>query len=86
MAENAKIDSDGYDGFGAWHLAEDTGPGTDTKEAYKFPFGEFRRAHKSTLIAAKQRAGAWNYADVLNAADKLLEDIPEPDQGRSGGF
>ena len=77
-AENAKVERDGYDGFGEWHLAEDTGENEDTKGRYMFPFGDFDRLHRSALTAAKQRAGEWDYDDVLKAADELLEKIPDP--------
>lgn len=77
--ENAKIGRDGYAGFAEWHLAEDTSENEDTKARYMFPYGDFRRLHRSALIAIKQRAGEWHYDDVLAAADELLEKVPDPD-------
>ncbi|WGH78104.1 hypothetical protein [Jannaschia ovalis] len=77
-AENAKIDRDGYDGFGEWHLAIDTEESEGTKGRFKFVFGDFDRLHRSALIACKQRAGEWGYDDVLAAADDLLAKIPDP--------
>jgi hypothetical protein len=77
-AENAKVARDGYDGFGAWHLAEDTDQNPETKGRYMFPYGDFDRVHRSALTAVKQRAGEWDYDDVLEAADELLAKIPDP--------
>lgn len=77
--ENAKIDRDGYPGFAEWHLAEDTSENEDTKARYMFPYGDFRRLHRAALIATKQRAGEWDYDDILAAADELLEKVPDPD-------
>ena len=44
----------------------------ETKERYGFPYGDFRRVHRSGLIAAKQRAAQNDYADIERAADSLL--------------
>jgi hypothetical protein len=44
----------------------------ETKERFGFPCGDFRRVHRSGLIAAKQRAAQNNYADIERAADALL--------------
>lgn len=75
--ENDFIEQHDYDAFGRWHLAVDTDEGEGTKGHYKFPFGDFRRLHRSALIAIKQRAGEWDYGDVQGAADELLADVPE---------
>ena len=77
-AGNAEIERNGYEGYGAWHLAVRTEENEGTKGRYMFPFGDFRRVHRSALAAAKQRAGEWDYKDVLEAADALLSRIPDP--------
>lgn len=76
--ENAYIDEHGWDAFGQWHLAVDTSENEETKARYKFPYGDFRRVHRSALIAAKQRAGSEDYGSVEDAAGDLLEQVPEP--------
>ena len=70
---NEKIDRDGYDGYGQWHLAVDTEASEDTKDRYGFPFGDFQRVIRSGLIAAKQRAAQNDHDAVEKAADELLE-------------
>jgi hypothetical protein len=79
--ENNFIDENGWVAFAKWHLAYDTESSEETKSRYKFPFGDFRKLHRSALVAAKQRAGSEDYNDVQSAADRLLEGLPgENDQ------
>jgi hypothetical protein len=79
--ENKFIDENGWEAFATWHLAYDTEASEETKSRYKFPFGDFRKLHRSALIAAKQRAGSEDYSKVQSAADRLLEKLPgENDQ------
>ena len=48
----------------------------ETKSRYKFPFGGFRKLHRSALTAAEQRAGSEGYDEVQRATDELLEKLP----------
>jgi hypothetical protein len=74
--ENRFIDENGWEAFAKWHLAYDTEANEETKSRYTFPFGDFRRLHRSALIAAKQRAGSEGYDEVQRATDELLEKLP----------
>jgi hypothetical protein len=79
--EKEFIDENGWEAFAKWHLVYDTEASEETKGRYKFPFGDFRKLHRSALIAAKQRAGSEDYNEVQSAADGLLEKLPgENDQ------
>ena len=79
--ENRFIEENGWEAFARWFLAYDTEASEETKSRYKFPFGDFRKLHRSALIAAKQRAGSEDYNEVQRAADRLLEKLPgENDQ------
>jgi hypothetical protein len=79
--ENRFIDENGWEAFAKWHLVYDTEASEEIKSRYKFPFGDFRKLHRSALIAAKQRAGSEDYNEVQSAADRLLEKLPgENDQ------
>lgn len=80
--ENDQLDRHGYDGFGQWHLAIDTAAGEQTKGRYGFVYGDFRRVHRSGLIAAKQRAAQNDHDDVEAAADGLLDHL---DDSAAGG-
>lgn len=76
-AENAQLERHGYDGFAQWHLAIDTDAGHETKARYGFVYGDFRRVHRSGLIAAKQRAAQNDHDDVEEAADALLSRLDD---------
>jgi hypothetical protein len=77
--ENRFIGENGWEAFAKWHLAYDTEASEETKSRYKFPFGDFRRLHRSALIAAKQRASSEDYDEVQRAAGRLLEMLPGED-------
>lgn len=70
--ENKYVDKHGWGDYAKWFLAVDTDQNDATKEAHKFPYGDFKRVHRSGLIAAKQRAEQQGYHDVAEGADELL--------------
>jgi hypothetical protein len=49
--ENANLERDGWEGYGRWHLAIDDDASPETKQRYGFVFGDFRRVHRSALVA-----------------------------------
>lgn len=75
--ENDFLDKHDWQEYGEWFLALDTEASKETKDHYNFPYGDFRRVHRDGLIAAKQRAGQYDYTDVEEAADDLLELLDE---------
>lgn len=74
---NGKIDRDGWDGYGEWHLAIDTDATQETKDRYGFPYGDFRRVSRSGLIHAKQRASQNGHDEIERVADELLDHLDE---------
>jgi len=78
--ENALVESDGYDGFGAWHLGIDPDASEETKGRYGFPYGDFSTVNRAALIHAKQRASQNDHDEIAAAADDLLQRL---DDGRS---
>ena len=70
--ENAFLESHSWAEYGEWHLGIDESAAEETKDRYGFPYGDFRRVHRSGLIAAKQRAAQNDYTDIEQAADTLL--------------
>jgi hypothetical protein len=70
--ENDFLANHNWDDFGAWHLAIDPDTAEDSKEHYKFPYGDLQRVHRSGLIAAKQRAAQNDYTAIEEMADELL--------------
>jgi hypothetical protein len=45
----------------------------DSEAHYQFPYGNFRKLHRSGVIAAKQLAGQNCYGDIVDGADSLLD-------------
>jgi hypothetical protein len=73
--ENEYLGEHGWDAFGQWHLAIDTTASENTKDRYGFICGDFRRVHRSGLIAAKQRAAQNDHNEIVEVADKLLSSL-----------
>ena len=45
----------------------------ETKGRYAFVFGDFRRIHRSGLIACHYRAAEWDHKEIELAAHELLQ-------------
>ena len=73
--ENDKIERDGYEAYGEWHLAIDTEASEETKGRYRFPYGDFRQVNRNGLVSAKQRAAQNGHDEVERAADGLLDHL-----------
>jgi hypothetical protein len=76
--ENRFIEQHGYSEYGKWHLGIDTKAREDTKEHYKFPYGDFENVHRCGVISAEARAGQRKYADIEAAAAHLHGMIDQP--------
>ena len=72
-AENAYLESHSWGEYGEWHLGLTEGPGDDTKARYAFVYGDFRRLHRSGLIACHYRAAEWRHKEIELAAHELLQ-------------
>jgi hypothetical protein len=70
--ENAFIEREGWTAYSHWHLGIDKSENPETKQAYSFPFGDFRRVHRSGVIAGESRAGQYDHDEVEDALKKLL--------------
>ena len=46
-----------------------------TKARYAFVYGDFRRVHRSGMIACVYRAAEWRHKDVERAAYELLQEL-----------
>ena len=68
--ENEFIRLHGFGEYAKWHLCIDHYP-ENTKQRYKFPYGDFKNVHRSGLLAAKARARQYGYTEMENAAAKL---------------
>jgi len=71
--ENAFLESHSWDDYAAWHLGLTDGAADETKSRYAFVFGDFRRVHRSGLIACQYRASEWEHKEIELAAHELLQ-------------
>jgi hypothetical protein len=71
--ENAYLERHGWDEYSEWHLGLTKGATEETKGRYAFVFGDFRRIHRSGLIACHYRAAEWRHKAVELAAHDLLQ-------------
>ncbi|MFF9114961.1 hypothetical protein ACF09Y_04910 [Streptomyces massasporeus] len=69
--ENAYLDEHGFAEYSRWYLGIDDEMGNETKGRYKFPYGDFDRAHRCGVLSAEVRAGQQKYSDIQNAAAHL---------------
>jgi hypothetical protein len=73
--QNAYLASHSWDEYSAWHLGLTVGANDETKSRYAFVYGDFRRVHRSGLIACVYRAAEWRHKDVELAAHELLQHL-----------
>jgi hypothetical protein len=71
--QNAEIKRDGWDAYAEWHLGLTEGRTDHTKARYGFVFGDFRRVHRSAIIACHFRAAEWRHKAIELAAHELLQ-------------
>jgi hypothetical protein len=71
--ENAYLERHSWEEYGAWHLGLTEGPSDETKARYAFVYGDFRRVHRTALIACVYRASEWRHKEVELAAHELLQ-------------
>ncbi len=74
-AQNAYLERHSWDEYAAWHLGLTEGATDETKARYAFVFGDFRRVHRSGLIACVYRASEWRHKVVEVAAHELLQQL-----------
>ena len=73
QAQNAYLDRHGWAEYGAWHLGLTEGASEETKARFAFVAGDFRRVHRTALIACVYRAAEWRHKEVELVADGLLQ-------------
>jgi hypothetical protein len=71
--ENAYLESHSWEQYAAWHLGLTEGAADGTKARYGFVYGDFRRLHRTGLIACVYRAAIWRHKEVELAAHGLLQ-------------
>ena len=71
--ENRYLESHSWNEYAEWHLGLTEGANDETKARYAFVCGDFRRVHRSGLIACRYRAAEWRHKAVELAAHDLLQ-------------
>jgi hypothetical protein len=74
-AQNSFLESHSWDEYGAWHLGLTEGANDETKARYAFGYGDFRRVHRTGLIACVYRASEWRHKEIELAAHELLQHL-----------
>ena len=74
-AENAFLDGHSWEEYGEWHLGLTEGATDETKARHAFVYGDFRRVHRSALIACHYRAAEWRHKEIELAAHELLQEL-----------
>ncbi len=75
--ENKFLESHSWEEYAEWHLGLTEGATDETKARYGFVYGDFRRIHRSGVIACQYRAAEWRHKEVELAAHELLQLLDE---------
>ena len=62
--------------YAKWYLGIDERYPANTKQRYKFPYGDFKNVHRCGVLAVKARARQYGYTEIESAAAELLEISP----------
>ena len=73
--QNHYLERHSWDEYAGWHLGLTDGAPDETKGRYAFVYGDFRRVHRSALIACVYRAEEWRHKAVELAAFDLLQHL-----------
>ena len=71
--ENAFLAAHSWDDYGEWYLGLPEGASDETTAGFGFVHGDFRRVHRTGLIACQYRAAEWRHKEVELVADGLLQ-------------
>ena len=71
--ENAFLSNHSWEEYAAWHLGLTEGARDGTKARYGFVYGDFRRVHRTAIIACHYRAAEWRHKEIELAAHELLQ-------------
>ena len=71
--QNAFLRNHSWDEYAEWHLGLTEGAADETKARYAFVYGDFRRIHRSGIIACHYRAAEWRHKEIELAAHALLQ-------------
>ena len=73
--ENEYLERHSWDEYARWFLGLTDGAADATKARYAFVYGDFRRVHRTGLIACVYRAAQWRHKAVERVAYDLLQHL-----------
>ena len=73
--QNSYLERHSWEDYAQWHLGLTEGANDGTKARYAFVFGDYRRVHRTGLIACVYRASEWRHKAVELAAHDLLQQL-----------
>ncbi|MEP6638667.1 MAG: hypothetical protein ABJC39_04895 [Chloroflexota bacterium] len=73
--ENAFLKTHTWDDYALWHLGLTDGATDETKGRHAFVYGDFKRIHRTGLIACVYRAAEWRHKSIELAAHRLLQHL-----------
>jgi hypothetical protein len=73
--ENDYLKRHSWAEYASWHLGLTDGAADETKARYAFVVGDFRRVHRTGLIACVYRAAEWRHKAIELAAHDLLQHL-----------
>ena len=71
--ENAFMKTHSWAEYAEWHLGLTEGASDETKARHAFIYGDFKRVHRTALIACVYRASEWRHKEIELAAHDLLQ-------------
>jgi hypothetical protein len=71
--QDAYLETHTWEEYAEWHVGLTEGARDGTKARYAFVYGDFRRVHRSGLIACHYRAAEWEHKEIELAAHDLLQ-------------
>jgi hypothetical protein len=72
-AQNRFLKTHSWEEYAEWHIGLTEGAPDETKARYAFVYGDFRRLHRTGLIACHYRAAEWRHKEIELAAHELLQ-------------
>ena len=73
--QNSFLQKHTWGDYALWHLGLTDGATEETKARYAFVVGDFRRVHRTALIACVYRAAEWRHKEIELAAHDLLQEL-----------
>lgn len=73
--ENGYLETHSWEEYASWHLGLTVGANPETKARHAFVVGDFRRVHRTALIACVYRASEWRHKEIELAAHDLLQHL-----------